>query len=429
MLWVPQVLEYEALTGREGRLRATATENQVSWKRNLAVIWVAQFFSIMAFSFSLPILPLFVRDLGVADAGRAAFWSGVAIGMMGLGSFLTGPVWGVLGDRYGRKPNMLRALYCTSGMLVVTGLSANIYQLVVFRFITGLVSGIWPTAMALVASQTPRERMGFSMGLLLMAIFSGVTLGPLVGGFLSNAFGFRNSFFIGGAIGGLAATAVLLFVREEFQRPGETRSVSIPGIARDFVSMITAKEMSTVLIVMFMVNITPVMTYPLLPLFIQEISSSLSAAGVAGVAFALMGASSAVASFVIGRLSTQVSLRKILIVAPLLAGPLFAPMYLAQSIFHVYILFVVLGFFSGGMITTANAYIGVMMPRERQSRGFGAVQSVNSMALGLGPLLGGVLAVLVGFRPVFLVSAAGFLLVALVVWRLVPVQGVSAKAE
>ncbi len=410
-------------------MKGAIKESETLWKRNLAVIAVALFLSVMGFAFTFPFLPLFVHDLGIDDPGQAAFWSGVAGMAMGGTLFLTGPLWGIFGDRYGRKPNMLRALYGSAIMMVFTGLSANVYQLVVFRFLTGLVSGVVATSIALIAYQTPRERIGFAVGVLLMSMFAGGTLGPLGGGFLTDALGFRSAFYINGALIGLAATGILLFVRQEFQRPSDMAVLSIPDYARDFVSMITAREMFIGLSVLLAVHMTQSMGQLVLPLFIEELSSSVSAVRSTGIAFALMSFCSAISSLVVARLSGRIGLKRILEVSSVMAGLFMAPMYLAQSVTHVFILSIMVGLFVGATLTTSNAYIAVLVPKERQGRAYGAVQSIHWSAIGMGSLLSGWLATFLGFRPIFLVSAFGFLAVGPLVWRFVQVEETSPMEE
>ncbi len=69
-----------------------------TWRRNLNVIWVAQFFAIMGFSSSTPIWSYYIQELGV-DANAVARWSGIIISAAAISMGLMGPVWGALSDR------------------------------------------------------------------------------------------------------------------------------------------------------------------------------------------------------------------------------------------------------------------------------------------------------------------------------------------
>ena len=66
------------------------------WRRNLYVVMFAVFVSFTGFTFVMPFLPLYIKQLGVGDAGDAALWSGFLFGVSPLISGLMAPVWAVL---------------------------------------------------------------------------------------------------------------------------------------------------------------------------------------------------------------------------------------------------------------------------------------------------------------------------------------------
>ena len=81
----------------------------------------------------IPFLPLFIQnELGIVDPRQSALWTGICGAFMALSMFCVSPLWGFIGDRYGRKVNVLRAMTGSSLVLIGTGLVQNIYQLLVF---------------------------------------------------------------------------------------------------------------------------------------------------------------------------------------------------------------------------------------------------------------------------------------------------------
>ena len=91
------------------------------WKRNLYVCWLGSFLTSSALSQVAPILPIYIRELGVTDVSSAAMWVGFAFGSTTLMMTFFSPIWGKLADEYGRKPMLLRA---SLGMAVVLALTA-----------------------------------------------------------------------------------------------------------------------------------------------------------------------------------------------------------------------------------------------------------------------------------------------------------------
>ena len=111
---------------------------------------------------------------------------------------------------------LVRATFGGAVLLVLMGLVQNAEQLVILRTIQGFVTGVVPAASALVAASAPRERIGEAMGLLNTSRAVGVAVGPIIGGLLGDAFGFRESFWITGALLALSGLCTLMWVQEEF---------------------------------------------------------------------------------------------------------------------------------------------------------------------------------------------------------------------
>ncbi|MDP3064252.1 MAG: MFS transporter [Chloroflexota bacterium] len=407
-------------------MTASRHEADGLWKRNLYVIWAANFLSIASFSFVFPFMPLFIQQLGVPDPGQAALWTGIAAGASGLALFISGPIWGMIGDRYGRKRNLLRALFGSAVAVALTGLAGDVYQLLLFRLLVGAVSGTVPAAMALVASQTPRHKVGYTMGILQTSMYAGSVLGPFIGGYLAQAAGFRNAFFFAG--GALAVSGVVTWwlAKEEFRpSPQEVTATPVAHLKR-FYATVKTPELLSVLAVMFLVQLGPVITFPVLPLFLKELSGQETTASLTGTAFALMGVSGLVASFLVARLSQRIGLKVVLVSGAALAGVFYLPMLLVSGPYQAIGVVTVVGIFNGAMMSTVTGLLAEAVPREKQGQAFGASQSAFSLAFGLGPLAGGALATVIGLRLVFLANGLVMFVVALVTWRTISVRRADA---
>src|ERR1700674_3808667 len=80
------------------------------WERTAWICATTQFFTLVGFGLGLPFLPMYVQALGVTERAQVAVWSGVLSGSAALTMAVVAPIWGVLSDRYGRKPMLIRAL-------------------------------------------------------------------------------------------------------------------------------------------------------------------------------------------------------------------------------------------------------------------------------------------------------------------------------
>src|SRR5690606_2545315 len=170
------------------------------WKRNLFVSAAGSFTTVAGITLILPILPLFVEDLGVHDTAGITAWSGIAYSATFLTAALTAPLWGHLGDRYGRKSMLIRASLGMAIAMSLIGLAENVRQLVALRLLAGLPGGYSSGSTILVAAQTPKEKSAWALGILSSAIMAGNIAGPLLGGSIAEIFGVKAAFFAVGAL-------------------------------------------------------------------------------------------------------------------------------------------------------------------------------------------------------------------------------------
>src|SRR6185436_17256648 len=88
----------------------SASDSDVGYRKNLFAVTAASFIGFMGFTLVMPFLPLYFNQLGVADVGRVAMWSGLSLGVTPALTALLSPLWGRLADRFGRKIMVERSL-------------------------------------------------------------------------------------------------------------------------------------------------------------------------------------------------------------------------------------------------------------------------------------------------------------------------------
>ncbi len=167
-----------------------------SWKVNLISIWFGCFFTGMAISQILPFLPLYIQQLGVESHQALTLWAGLTFSVTFLVSAIVSPMWGSLADRKGRKLMLLRASFGMGAVIFLQAFVTQAWQLLLLRALMGLTSSYIPNALALVASQVPRERSGWALSTVSTGQISGVLAGPLLGGLLADWLGLRSVFLV-----------------------------------------------------------------------------------------------------------------------------------------------------------------------------------------------------------------------------------------
>ena len=150
----------------------------------LVFIAVTVCLDVVSHTIVFPVLPRLVEQLLHGDRPGAARWVGVLFAGWSLAQFFAAPILGMLSDRFGRRPVILISVFGLSIDLVVTALAPNLAWLMLARVICGLTAGAQTAAMAYVADITPPEERTQRYGLLNAAAWTGVIIGPAIGGVL-----------------------------------------------------------------------------------------------------------------------------------------------------------------------------------------------------------------------------------------------------
>lgn len=387
-----------------------------SWQKNLYAVFVAELVVMVGFSFVFPFMPLFIKELGNFTSREAAVWAGVAEGVGGIALFFSSPLWGIMADRSGRKPMVLRAMFGSAAVIALIGLSPNVPYLIMMRFIQGALSGTIAAASALVSSITPRDKMPFAMGLLMTAVYVGNSVGPLLGGMAADNLGYKSTFFITGGLLLAGGLIVLFLVNEKFQRPIQSERASMSSMLRLAIS----GEIFPLLIILFSLQAGPNMVAPIIPLFMEQLNPSGAAATSTGIALAIAGVIAAISAILAGRLAGRISLKKILIVSCLGTSLVYLPPMWAATVSQLIIYIALRGLVNGGIMTSSYSILSLSVPPDQQGIAFGIGQSASALGNGLGPVMGGALGSSLGLKHVFGFTAAMYLLAALLVMKISP---------
>jgi DHA1 family multidrug resistance protein-like MFS transporter len=400
----------------------------VDWKRNLSFLWIAQFLSLLGFSFALPFAPFYFQELGVTGRGALRVWTGLFAAGSGIPLAIAAPIWGALADRYGRRPMSLRA--SLAGALVLSGmaLARTPGMLLALRVLQGIFTGTITANLTLVVSSTPEKRIGLAVGIMNSAVFAGDTLAPLFGGLCADRFGYRVGFAISGLSLLLSFLVTLLFVREDFQRP-QGRSV-LPSLrlagrpaelrtgARGALAG-ALRAVAPFLPVTGLIALGGFARYlatPQYPLLVQEIAApSLGLATQTGLVNAAAGVAVVLAGILFGRLADRsvggVFLR-LGAASSLGAAMLTAALAAARSLGALIPLRMGADFCAGGADNLLNVVLARRADAGRRGLAFGLAGSVRSAAWALGAMAGGLLSAAAGFWAVFLLGGASFLVLA-----------------
>lgn len=180
---------------------------------DFTAVFAVTFLSLIAVGAVLPVLPRYVHGpLGDGDVAV-----GIVIGAYAISGLLLRPIAGRMADRWGRKPTVLlgAALLCLSGLLNLPHL--GIAGLILARLVLGAGEGsLYTAGSAWVVDMAPPARRGRVLGLYGLAVWGGLSVGPLAGELLLESGGYRTVWIFAAAMPALGALIATL-ARDPFR--------------------------------------------------------------------------------------------------------------------------------------------------------------------------------------------------------------------
>jgi DHA1 family multidrug resistance protein-like MFS transporter len=413
---------------RSLRLTTTAENNSDDWRRVLTITAIAQTFSIIGFSFVTPFLPLFIQRLGVHGQAQITLWAAVLSGGSALCMAVSAPIWGVLADRHGRKIMLVRASFSAALLIGAMGLSQNVWQLLVLRMLQGAFTGTVTASQALISSQSPKNKLGFSLGVMQTSVFLGNSIGPLLGGVVADLLGYRTSFLAGAASLFIAGVLVTFFVTErkpEAPAAGEPRVPFWSG-ARD---ALRSPAILPMVVTIFAVQFGVTVVFPILPQFVQLLEgSSHYTATVTGIIFTGSGIAGAIASITVGAVSDRLGYRRVIMIGLGMTAVLSFPQAFVTAIWQLFLLRIAIDFSMGAVLPSASALIASKVPSNKRGTAYGLMGSATSLGAGSGPLASATVVAFADIRATFVMAGLLFILVELWVATALRTHGDPAAA-
>ena len=373
------------------------------WRRNMYVCLAGSFTTITAMTLLLPFLPIYVEHLGVHGHAAIVEWSGIAYGITFLGAGSMAPVWGRLADLYGRKLILMRACLAMAVCMSLIGVAQTIWQLVALRLLAGLLGGYASGAVVLVATQTPKERAGWALGVLSTGTLAGALLGPLVGGVMPGLIGLRATFFLAGGAIFLAFLATTFLIQEDRTRYQSGARRVVRGAWRRIPDRLPVIAMLLTATLVMLANMS---VEPIITVYVGQFVPATRVVVMAGVVMAASAVGSILAAPRLGRLADRVGPRTMIVGGMLVCGALLIPQALVTNVWQLAALRFLMGLSLAGLMPSVNATIRHSVPHDVAGTVLGYSTSAQYAGQVMGPLAGGFIGGHVGMRAVFFLTAA-----------------------
>ena len=375
---------------------------EISWKENLRVAWFGSFLTGASISLVVPFMPIFVEQLGI-EGDQVAFYAGLAISVSAVSAALVSPIWGILADKYGRKPMMIRAGLAMTITMGGLAFVPNIYWLLFLRLLNGVFTGFVPNATALIASQVPKDKSGAALGTLSTGVVAGTLTGPFVGGFIAEIFGIRNVFLLVGAFLSLAAILTIFFIKEDFQPVAKEKAIPTKEV---FSSFKYPRLLVNLFLTSFVIQFSAQSIGPILALYVRDLGQTENLLFVSGLIVSSMGFSSMMSAGILGKLGDKVGNHRLLVAAQIYSVIIYLLCAHATSPLQLGLYRFLFGLGTGALIPGVNALLSKMTPKSGISRIFAFNQVFFYLGGVIGPMAGSAVAGYLGYHAVFYATAA-----------------------
>ena len=355
-------------------------------------------FSSMIFDPKHPLLP------AELDGKTRGLYLGLLLALMPLVQFFTAPLWGSLSDNYGRKKPLLASLAIAAlgYVFLWAGASAHVIAyLFIGRALTGFASGNTAIIQASIADISEKESKSKNFAYYSMAVGSGFTLGPFLGGMLSTI-GYDLPFIFT-----LALVLInLLFAYTLFQETKEhleKTPIKIKTALLQLTKAFTLKDLRIIFLASFLHNFGWSYFFEFIPIYlIQKFSFDSfylgTFYGLAGLFYAI--STGYLAQPILRKFSNEF----LFFAGNLLTGLTILVILLLPSVSWLWVVLFLICFFVSVVTPTSTTIVSNASTQKFQGESLGIMSSVNAAALMLSPLFSGSL---VGHFPSLSIKVGG----------------------
>ena len=395
--------------------------SQSTSKSALTVLFLVTMIDMIGFGIVIPFLTYLVEDLAAADGIKeVGLWVGLLMTSYSAAQFLFSPFWGAISDRYGRRPVLMIGLIGNTVFFAMFGLANTLFMALFARFMAGVFNGNLAVARAYIGDVSTPQQLTTRMGLIGAAFGLGFTIGPFIGGELSDPAArwdyFKGTIFetypylLPCLAAGLLSLVSLVFAYWKLPEslPKENRAVVSDGVkwgtrfSNSFGQTISMLRSGSVSIVIWMTMLFIFGFTIMHAVFILYTGMDVGSGGLGydeaqnGRIFAIIGIAGILTQgLLIGPLSRKYGSREILPVSCLITGAGLVLIPYTESTNALWQLFfvVILVAVGNGLFQPSSSSLLTSIAKSRQINlgvVMGAQESVSSFARIIGPLTGGI---------------------------------------
>ncbi|WP_445613456.1 MFS transporter [Geobacillus sp. YF-1] len=377
----------------------------MDWKRSVRILWLCNFMVSAGMTMVIPFLSLFLWQMGVTEHHALSMWTGLVFSATFLSAAIMAPIWGMFADKYGQRANLIRAGIGMGLITACMALATSPTALLVLRFLVGFFSGFITVSFSYLARVVPKDHSGEALGTLQTGSIAGNIIGPLIGGALSDLFGFRPVFLVTGLCILLTLLPVIVWLEKDPVVPQTKENKA------SFKDVFEHRPLIILFVATFLVQVAVLGVNSMMTIFVQSLVGHTSnLAFLSGLASSITGIATIIGAPYLGKLGDRIGQEKTLPILLVLSGLFALPQVWTDHIYALYVWRFLQGLVVGGVWPALQALINAQSPRRIQGRVFGVTASSRFLGNLTGPTAAGAIAGLFSIASIFALS--GLLLIA-----------------
>lgn len=359
-----------------------------SWVWLLALFTVASFVEGAFYSQLNAFTPLYLPDLGVPK-DQVATWTGAIVAVTSAIGLPLLPFWGALADRYARQPIIIRSFvaHFLAGLGMV--ISGSIWVFLLARSITSFALGNSGLMMTTLSERSPRLRQGLAFSIMNSGAPVGVFVGPLIGGALFDAYGFRTLVAINLVVMGAVVLGMTFGYRDRFV--GTDRGPLL-RMAVDSVRIVLRTPRLRVLFpALFALFAAWLLALTYIPLVTTSIYTGPEAGKIVGFVVGAGGLTALIGSPILGALADRWGHWRVLIGTGLLGVVLWPLPTLANSLTTLAVTWALISAVSSSMFAISFSVLASSTTDDVRGRVMSFAYLPVNLGLLIGPAIGAIL--------------------------------------
>src|ERR1700704_4725740 len=365
------------------------------WRRMLTLFTLASFIEVVAYGQLTAFTPLHLPKIGVApeDVPVAVGLISASVNVIGL-LFL--PFWGVLADRYGRKPLIIRSFAATGAGLAVAAVARNVWLFTLGRGLNSLNLGNSGLMMTTLQESAPAARLGFAFRVVHGGGPLRAFIGPLIGGPVVDRYGFNVVLAIDAVLLAGVVLGLTFGYRDAFV-PSRERPPILRAAFEGLQIIWASPRLRALFPALLVVFAGWLLTFTYLPLVVQRIHGDDGLATAVGIALGASGLITLLASPAIGSLADRLGHWRVLYVAAIADGILWLVPWATRDYWPFVIAFGIVSGIGSGVFSLSFNVLASSATDAARAR----VMTFAYLPVNLGFVMGPGLGALIVSRDVF----------------------------